>query len=89
LNVLMAYNNNNNIDKNPAISDLKDPGWAALILTKKDAMTLHPWTIRPWKNWMTRPWDVASLGRFVPGRFVTLCPHFSGRTIHPWGDETP
>jgi hypothetical protein len=26
LNVLMAYNNNNNIDKNPAISDLKDPG---------------------------------------------------------------
>jgi hypothetical protein len=30
-----------------------------------------------------RPWDYASLGRFVPGRFVTICPHFSGRTIHP------
>jgi hypothetical protein len=30
-----------------------------------------------------RPWDYASLGRFVPGRFVTICPFFSGRTIHP------
>jgi hypothetical protein len=30
-----------------------------------------------------RPLDYASLGRFVPGRFVTICPHFSGRTIHP------
>jgi hypothetical protein len=30
-----------------------------------------------------RPWDYSSLGRFVPGRFVTICPQFSGRTIHP------
>jgi hypothetical protein len=30
-----------------------------------------------------RPWDYASLGRFVPGRFVTICPRFSGWTIHP------
>jgi hypothetical protein len=27
-----------------------------------------------------RPKDYASLGLFVPGRFVTICPHFSGRT---------
>jgi hypothetical protein len=32
---------------------------------------------------MMRPWEYASLGRFVPGQFVTVCPHFSGRTIHP------
>jgi hypothetical protein len=30
-----------------------------------------------------RPWDYKSLGRFGPGRFVTICPHFLGRTIHP------
>jgi hypothetical protein len=28
------------------------------------------------------PQDYASHGRFVPGRFVTICPHFSGRIIH-------
>jgi hypothetical protein len=30
-----------------------------------------------------RPWDYASLGRFVPGRIVTKCPHFLERTINP------
>jgi hypothetical protein len=32
---------------------------------------------------MMRPWDDASLWRFPPCGFVTICPQFSGRTIHP------
>jgi hypothetical protein len=35
---------------------------------------------------LMRSQDDASLGHFVLVRFVTICPHFLGRTIHPHFD---
>jgi hypothetical protein len=49
----------------------------AILCKLCGAVTLHPWTMRPWiisprKNWMMHPWDYASLGLCVP------------RIMRPW-----
>jgi hypothetical protein len=56
------------------------------------ALTLCPWTMRLWEKWddaslgwsipgIMRPQVDTSLGRFVPGRLVTMSPFFG--TYHP------
>jgi hypothetical protein len=60
--------------------------FGTLFLCQCPINTIYFMIFLLWIGWsvpgMMRPRDYASLGSFVPGRFVTICPHLSGRTIH-------